>query len=79
MKKGYLHLTAIAGIDMLLWGQGRPMAKSRQQSYFKAKCPDRKNKKEITMAMFDEDGWSTLLGCSVYTKRKPKTFMMAPS
>jgi hypothetical protein len=77
VRTGYLNLTAIPNIDQVL-GRERWKAKSTRQAYYDAKYPSRKNKKDIEMNMFEDDGWSTSLGCSVFAKHRPKTFMLAP-
>ncbi len=77
VKTGYLKLTAIPNIDEVL-GKEKLKAKSGRQACYDAKYPGRKNRKEISMDMFGEEGWSTSLGCSVFTKYKPKKFVFAP-
>ncbi len=46
VKTGYFHLTFIAGIDF-------------GQACCDSKYSGRRSKKEISMEMFNEDGWST--------------------
>ncbi len=49
-----------------------------RQAHDDAKYPGRKNKKNISMDMLGEEGWSTSLGCSVSTTYKPKKYVVAP-
>ncbi len=77
VKTGYLKLTAIPYIDEVL-GKENLKAKSGHQAYYDAKYPGKQNKKEISMDMFGKEGWSTSRGCSVFTKYKPKKFVVAP-
>jgi hypothetical protein len=74
---GYLHLTEHPDIEGVLH-QEREQAKAGRQAFYDAKYPGKRTKKEITMTAFDDEGWSTSLGCSVLTKLKPK-FAVAPS